>query len=417
MELKRFPLLFLGFFYGFRLFMPSEYFLKYIFLSTLSVIILVHFYLKKVNFSLLFSPSSICFLLFIFLNILSLTLNGYGFKNTMTTGAFWFHEFISLYFLSLFFRLSPNNLPTFFCGLLFSTYLSSLLSIIEWKTKTHLLDGFLRPARVFEGYYSEVQIAQDVFVPRVSGFFYNPNVYAYSLSLALMILLLLFFRGKSIKQKTLIALIFLFGVVSLGMTYSRGGWISFCFGLLSFLWMIKKQWILPVIITGVIMGFTLFQFDSGFRKRVESFTDTNEVSKSQRIGLIKDTWKTYKKSPLWGIGLYKNNQVIVYKDKENPKEITNSHNMYLEFLVGLGPLGLLVLMGFFFSIFNIIFKSHYLKSDPILQAGFFASTIVFLTSGIFCTAFKINEIRGLFFSFLSVLFYISEKQVQSEMVK
>ena len=418
----KFLLPLIGFFYGFKLLLHSTDLLRYSFLLSLALIVLTHVYLKKIRLSLIFTAHGFFFLLFVFFNLFSLKINGYNFHHILRNANFWFHEFLWIYFLSLFFQLSTNSLPAFFMGLLSGIYVSGLVSILQYVTyyespllkyvtKHHLLSfdfiGF--------GFQPTEYELISKSIPRVTGFFLNPNVYVYSLGLALMVPLVFLFLKKSIRQKILVSLIFFIGVLCLGMTYSRGGWVCFGCGVFVFLWMVRKKLILPVIVSSLFVGFVLFFIEPGFKERIKSFSDPGYTSNKQRVELVTNAWATFIKSPLWGIGLYKNKQVIFHKDYNlgYKKEVTHSHNMYLELLVGLGLFGFLSLMAFFFTILNMILKSRCFHENPVLKGGFFAVLVIFLTGGLFCTVLAINETRSLFFSLLSVLFFMSEKQKET----
>ena len=135
-------------------------------------------------------------------------MNDYSFDEVRLSGISWFHEFLFLYLLSLFFGLSKNALPAFFVGLLSSVYISCLVSIVQYVThyqspllkyitKHHLLKfdsvGFgFQP--------SEYELISKS-IPRVAGFFLNPNVYAYSLAMALMAPLAFFVYEKTNPAK------------------------------------------------------------------------------------------------------------------------------------------------------------------------------------------------------------------------
>ena len=425
-----------AFFYGFSLLMRNNVLLRYFFLSILIVVIGLNilnqlkfsgFKMRKINenpekinLSLFFQKHSFFFLLFIFFNFLSLAMNDYSFNEIRKSGIFWFHEFIFLYFLSLFFRLSINALYAFFIGLLSGVYISSLVAIIQYVTRYQgSILKYIKhyPSRLdFAGWGFQppgYELIPD-FIPRVSGFFLNPNIYAYSLSLALIAPLTFLFLKKPIQQKILVFLIFFTGIISLVMTYSRGAWITFTIGVFWFLYMIKKRLIFSCIFFFIVIGVFLFYLEPGFKEKVSSIWNPNYTSNQQRMEIMTGTYKTFIDNPLWGVGLYKNKQLIFHKDNElgYRMEVTNAHNMYLEVLAGTGLFGFLSLMAFFITVLGMTlrFLSFKNQKNLVLWVGLFTTLIVFLVGGLFCVALKINEIRSIFFAFLSILFFMWEEQ-------
>ena len=118
-------------------------------------------------------------------------------------------------------------------------------------------------------------------------------------------------------------------------------------------------------------------------------------------------------SPVWGVGLYRNDQILLHKDYKlgYKMQLTHSHNMYLELLVGMGPLGFLSLMVFFMTVLNMTLKLRYeSQKNPILCSGLFATIVIFLVGGLFDTTFGLIEVRAIFFTCLSILFFVWERQ-------
>ena len=353
---------------------------------------------------------------------LSLTMNDYSFDEIKNSGTFWFHEFLFLYLLALFFGLSKSVLPAFFVGLLSGVYTSCLVSIVQYVTyyhspllkyitKHHLLKfdfagfGFQPP---------EYELISKS-IPRVAGFHLNPNVYAYCLSMALMAALVFLFMKKPIRQKILVSLILFTGLFILAITYSRGGWIAFICGVLGFLWFSKKK-LLPFVLSLIIVVSVLFYSRPGFKSKIASIFDSHYTSNVQRVELFVEAWGRFIKKPMWGVGLYRNDQIIFHKDYKLGYKMqrTHSHNMYLELLVGMGPLGFLSLMAFFITVLKMILKSRSLdQENSILWSGFFATVVIFLVGGLFDTTFGLVEIRSLLFACLSIVFYMWEVESKS----
>ncbi len=424
-----------AFFYGFSLLLSNNVLLRYFFLGLLIIVVGLNLAnqfkllvfkkekirenLKMTGLILFFRKHSFFFLLFIFFHLLSLTMNDYSFDEIKSSGVSWFHEFLFLYLLTLFFGLSKNVLPAFFAGLLSGVYTSCLVSIVQYVTYYHspLLKYITRHHLLkfdFVGFGfqpPEYELISKS-IPRVAGFHLNPNVYAYGLAMALMSALAFLFMKKPVRQKILVSLILFTGIFILGITYSRGGWIAFICGVLGFLWFGKKK-LLPFILSLIITGNVLFYSNSGFREKIASIFDSGYTSNVQRIELFVDAWGSFVSSPLWGVGLHRNDQILFYKDYKLGYRMqqTHSHNMYLELLKGVGLLGFLSLMAFFLTVLKMILKSRSLdQENSILWSGLFATTLIFLVGGLFDAAFGLIEIRSLFFTCLSIVFFMWEKQ-------
>lgn len=341
-------------------------------------------------------------------------MNNYNLNKIIISGNWWFHQFLLLYLLSFFFGLSKSIFPAFFTGLLSGVYISCLISIVQYTTwycfplLNYITDTYCAN---FGFQPSEYELVSKT-VPRVSGFFFNPNVYAYALAMALMGALTFLFMKKPIRQKILVSLIFLPGVFVLAITYSRGGWIAFICGVFGFLWFSKKR-LLPFAFSIILIGSILFYSNPGFRSKIVSIFDIAYISNIQRIELLADAWGRFLGSPMWGVGLYRDDYVIFYRDYQlgYRKELTHSHNMYLEFLSGVGVFGFLSLMAFFMSLLKIILKSSHRNQDnPVLWSGLFAVIIIFLVGGLFDAVFKLLEVRSILFACLSILFFMEKKE-------
>ncbi|MEK6715267.1 MAG: O-antigen ligase family protein [Candidatus Omnitrophota bacterium] len=221
---------------------------------------------------------------------------------------------------------------------------------------------------------------------RISGADYGPNEFAISLLPILGISFYTFFTKKGAGGKIL-SLIIAFTIFSaLVLTFSRGGLIGFL-GLL-FIALIKTRRKIATIIFAIVIVAGLASFmPSDFWERIEKtrveekfIGDPTVDSTTRRYMLSKAAWQMFLDNPIFGRGIGN-----YYYECRNYQPLTagRAHNMYLEVMAELGIVGLVFMLGIFFTTMkalNRIVKknkelANYAKGFYIGLFGFFISAV------------------------------------------
>jgi len=200
--------------------------------------------------------------------------------------------------------------------------------------------------------------------------------------------LVFFLKEKTKKYKILYAIIFIICVFGLFITKSRGSYVGFIAGLIFVLWMhfrsIKKFFIsiliffiasIPFIfITNVYKR--IFQIFTSFRGGTDAYTTIT------RLELWKKAWYLFSKSPIFGIGFGRYNDIeqinyyrlqgipgiiTFYNDKNFIFNTSHAHNSYLQFLSETGIVGLFLILFFWFICYRTILKAYILSDNEYFK--------------------------------------------------
>ena len=195
---------------------------------------------------------------------------------------------------------------------------------------------------------------------RVGGTLGGANGLAWYLTFLLPIPFALFFLRMRISYKIIIISIFSFGLFSLFLTYSRGGWIGFILGALLVLFLhlskvnlAKKIYI--VIVYLLILGVATTLMFSTSNPIKDRLTEDDRGSAYSRIPLMVVAVDMIKANPVIGIGL--NNYTEVHQeydygiDKITQYYPVPVHNVFLQLAAEIGIPGLICFFWFIAAIF------------------------------------------------------------------
>lgn len=221
---------------------------------------------------------------------------------------------------------------------------------------------------------------------RISGADYGPNEFAISLLPVLGISFYTFFGKRGAGGKILSLLVAFTIFSALVLTFSRGGLIGFL-GML-FIGLIKTRRKIITIVLCIVIVAGLVSFMPGdFWERIEKtrveekfIGDPTVDSTTRRYLLYKAAWEMFLDNPIFGRGI--GNYYYQCRDYE-ALTAGRAHNMYLEVAAELGIIGLVFMLGIFFTTMRalnrIIKKSkelaHYAKGFYIGLFGFFIAAI------------------------------------------
>ena len=173
----------------------------------------------------------------------------------------------------------------------------------------------------------------------------------------------------------------LFLILTLILTFSRGGYLGFLAGLLfllPFFWKradfsFKKG----IFIFGLfLLGLGVF-FGGPILGRFTSSFDLSEGSNQGRLEIWRQALDFFWEKPFLGHGL--SSYPLLVDPALNYKSPVSAHNLYLEILTELGLLGLLFFSAWFFGALK---KSFRQKSNPLFL-GIFSALVFFAVHSLF----------------------------------
>ncbi|MHB8871078.1 MAG: O-antigen ligase family protein, partial [Candidatus Doudnabacteria bacterium] len=259
-----------------------------------------------------------------------------------------------IYFPSAFILANPINKIRFVKILFITTGLISAFGIIQYFTLIGL------PTEWW-GNTNEPK--------RILSVFEYPN--AFALYLAPLLTFLLPFVKQGALKNLVYKISFALGIIALLLTLSRGGWIGFvaAAGVYIMFFATKKERI--AAFTGFFIAALIVLATPNLRYRV-ILPFMGEKSTVSRFSLWNTANKMIKDSPILGKGLYgfKTNYDKFNSDPNLPS-INYPHNIFLNFWVETGLLGLISFLGL-----TIYFITRAIKQKGLLAI----STILFLTA-------------------------------------
>jgi len=292
----------------------------------------------------------IFWLVFIILNLLSIAFSPY--KSLAIMGAGRIISLSTLLWIFFYLFKNKENWDIFLNFLFYFAIFSSLLNIFL----------FIFPSIIFK-YLSKLYL-HSVIYPRLGFPFLYPNTYAFFL---LAVLVILLFNNFDIKQKNIFYFFISIGLILSG---SKGGLIFYVlFSILSFLYFKNKKeikYIMPMtIIFSIIFLFLWVPINknkilskitlslnknvgqSEAIKETYSLTEYKKLSVENRIDIWEESIYYFFKNPLFGYGPLVNRYKLT-------KML--AHNIFLDFMIGYGILGLIFLITIIFLITKKILK-------------------------------------------------------------
>ena len=178
---------------------------------------------------------------------------------------------------------------------------------------------------------------------RVFSTLKNPNLLAGFLVMIMALACGLGCKAQKMRSRLLFLGLFILFGVCLGLTYSRGAWISVAFviGLYGVLYNKRILWLL------LLVPIALFLVHDGFTERLLSIFNPTDTSSTLRIALWESTIAMITDKPLLGIGW--GAYWLVYPEydffiQDTSTTIFHAHNMYLNIAAEIGIPGLIVFL-------------------------------------------------------------------------
>ncbi len=243
---------------------------------------------------------------------------------------------------------------------------------------------------------------------RALSLFIHPDFYSLFITPLLALLLPdLFERIKiSWKQHAGWILLWLFGAAGLFFSLSRAGWFGLAAAVTVYVLIAADQKIRRLIYGVVIIIFIIVFAVPNFRYRL-ILPFLGEKSAVSRFSLWNTGWKGIKESPVTGLGLdgFGNNWLKLNTD---PNLDTHNfpHNIFLDFWVDTGILGLVAFVGLVsvylyrgLKVKTFDSTTHY---RPFLQFSIALFLIALLAHGQFDNPYFKNDLALVFWLILSL---------------
>ncbi|QJW48656.1 polymerase [bacterium BFN5] len=178
---------------------------------------------------------------------------------------------------------------------------------------------------------------------RVFSTLKNPNLLAGFLVMMMALACGLGCKAKDMKNRLLFLFLFILFGACLGLTYSRGAWISvgFVIALYGVLYNKRILWLL------LLVPVALYLLHDGFTERLLSIFNPTDTSSTLRIALWESTVAMIVDKPLLGIGwgaywlVYPQYDFFI---QDTSTTIFHAHNMYLNIAAEIGIPGLIVFL-------------------------------------------------------------------------
>lgn len=194
---------------------------------------------------------------------------------------------------------------------------------------------------------------------RVYSFFDNPNVLGEFLVLTIPVAVALLWNRVKDVHKLLFAVVLLCMSGCMIFTWSRGAWLGMLLAVGLFLIIYDKRWILAGVLMILLLPIALYLTGNmAIIERFISIGNTQDTSTAYRVSIwnasvnmIGDFW-------VGGIGIGSDAYTTIYPTYALPgaRFALHSHNLYLQFFVETGIVGIIalfcVLFGFLKNVFN-----------------------------------------------------------------
>ncbi len=244
------------------------------------------------------------------------------------------------------------------------------------------------------------------------GPFVNRNHYAGLMGMIIPLSLGLAFTRMRKARSLLFGFFSVIMAVSLFLSLSRGGIISFFCSITIFAlflswkkFKVNKIWALGAFVFILF----LYLFYLGIDPIIDRFYKT-DLTGEDRLRLWSDTLKAIKDFYITGCGLGTYINVFpLYSSEASTFIYDHAHNDYLEFLLEVGVIGTILLTIFLFLFFSYIFKGNYKGRNGIIKISMIASIVSIAVHSVFdfnlhitSNALMLSAIFGMAFAYTRI---------------
>ena len=295
-----------------------------------------------------------------------------------------FFQPISLFFISSFiWHQHPASKPLIFFSLYFLLALLGLLATLQYLTLWQLPPEYW---------------GNNLEHKRAIAFFSHPNFYAlFSAPLLAFLLPDLGLKLKDLRKNFIVITSWIIGVVGLGLSLSRAGWLGFGLAGLIYLLFFADKTIKKIAVGIIATVIILIISIPNFRWRLV-LPFYGEKSAISRLNLWQSGMKAIKSSPVFGLGLkgFANN----YQTFQTNKTLDTHnfpHNIFLNFWVETGIMGVISFMG----LIGLLIYNGLKSKQNTFQLGVALCFITLISQGMFDNPYFKNDLALMFWIIIS----------------
>ncbi|MDD4271414.1 MAG: O-antigen ligase family protein [Patescibacteria group bacterium] len=244
---------------------------------------------------------------------------------------------LAIYCLAYFLLNSEQDLKNLIKAIIASAIIPSLFALWQFYTQT----GLTVP---LEGIYN-----------RIYGTFAHPNLFAYYLLLPLALSLYLFLSGNKKQINNILYFLFaIFLVIILGLTFTRGAWLSFLI-IMAIVGVFRYR---PLLVGAIVFAALAYFLVEPINYRVNDLiANRSDSSIEWRLNLWNDAKEYVKEKPWLGYGAGVASDLILDKRGEQFGS-SDPHNDYLKIAIENGLIGLLAYLSLIVSLFINLIKKY-----------------------------------------------------------
>ncbi len=280
------------------------------------------------------------------------------------------------------------------CALVLFTYMTQIIidskkavAAVLWSMVLFTVAGAVMGAyQVITGQFHlpvKVITALGGNVPRATGTFHNPNIFATFMMCGILPLLAVLLNYKmSLTARILFGLAIVIGFGGLLASFSRSNWVATLVGVFVILWLSGKVRYFFYLLFGSILAVLALKEFVPFAEYIferfvsiftlfEQFGTVGRTSSTARIYLIMASLDMFSDHPLLGIGWRAFPHVFsAYAPAGYPhwSQVNEPHTVITMVLGELGIVGFAAMLWFLLKVFFVGLSRFYQMRDPYLRA-------------------------------------------------
>lgn len=199
---------------------------------------------------------------------------------------------------------------------------------------------------------------------RVYSFFNNPNVLGEFLVLTIPVSVALLWNRVKDLYRVLLAVILMCLVTCMIFTWSRGAWLGMLIAIALFLVIADKRWAFAGVLVMLLIPIALYMTgNSAIIERFISIGNTADTSTAYRVSIWQASVNMIGDFFMGGIGIGSDAYTTIYPSYALPgaKFALHSHNLYLQFLVETGLIGIVSLFAVLFGYLKTVFATSVIR--------------------------------------------------------
>ena len=216
---------------------------------------------------------------------------------------------------------------------------------------------------------------------RARGLVYSPTFFASSMLMQIPIMIFTAFEFSSSKRLCYGAIFTAaLSLLCLGLSMTRGAWLSFIATIIIFALIEKKYRVLTAKLFAAVFVIFLIVLATSpkLQERIETLTDVNFQSNTERVLMWKSSLEIFSDYPIHGVGqkIFEkayNEQYISPEAKERPDKFhsghSQPHNNFLYAATEGGIIGIAAFIGLHAYLFRRFYFQYKKESEMKLSAG------------------------------------------------